>query len=84
MIQDDDYFTDEDGDVFAHDATSHPALQNSFAIAPDIYPRLFDGYIDGSLFKRWLRHKELWSLDIVGGPGAGKVGFSRWTYLYAS
>ena len=64
-----------DRDAFAHDTTKHPALQDSFAISPDIYEQLFDGHIYGSLFTRWLRHKELWPLDIVGGPGAGKVSF---------
>jgi hypothetical protein len=64
----------QDKDAFAHETVTHPALQDSFAIAPDVYEQLFDGHIDGSLFNRWLRHRESWPLDIVGGPGSGKVG----------
>jgi hypothetical protein len=52
MLEDEEYSTDEQGDVFAEDATVHAAFQKSFTIGPDIYERLFDGYFEGELFDR--------------------------------
>lgn len=63
----------KDMGVFAADAIAHPALQESCALVPDIYESLFDGHMNGDLFSRWVKHKETWPLDLVGGPGAGKV-----------
>ncbi|KAF2130074.1 hypothetical protein P153DRAFT_385310 [Dothidotthia symphoricarpi CBS 119687] len=76
MNPDEEYFSDENGDVFAREAIVHPALRESSAIAPDIYMKFFDGFFDDPLFDRWLQHKELWQLDVVGGPGAGKSTFA--------
>ncbi|KAF2703362.1 hypothetical protein K504DRAFT_418304 [Pleomassaria siparia CBS 279.74] len=67
---------DEDGDVFAQDSIVHPAIQDNFAIPPDIFTKLFDGFFNHPLFNRWLKYQEHWPLDIVGGPGAGKTTFA--------
>lgn len=64
---------DEDGDVFAQDATVHPAFRQSLAVASDIYERLFDEFYKGQLFARWVHYKDSWQLNVVGGPGAGKA-----------
>jgi hypothetical protein len=65
--------TREAADAFAQGATAHPAVRESFGVASDIYERLFDEFFHGALFNRWIKHKDLWQLHVVGGPGAGKV-----------
>lgn len=78
MLVDEDYDTDEVGDIFAQDASVHPAFRDSMPIALDVYEKLFDRFLTCELFDSWLHHKECWQLHVVGGPGSGKVTSIRY------
>lgn len=65
----------DDGDIFARHMIVHTAIQESFPITSDVYEQIFDDILVSDLFIEWLQCKDHWQLNLVGGPGSGKVSF---------
>ena len=59
---------------------THLALDESHALASDVYPRLFDWFFSSEEFNRWCTGRSTWRrLHCSGGPGCGKTTLSALT-----